>query len=99
MMREKKRYLLYKLVGQKLDEKKAKHLVYEAVFSFLGEKTAGKAGASLKEFNPEKQLLVLRCDLKYLEQIIAALALKRFFEGRDIALRLEKISGSVSNLI
>ena len=99
MMRDKKRYLQLKIIGGKLDEKKAKHLVYDAVFSFLGEKTAGKAGVSLKSFDAEKQLVVVKCDLKFLEQTIAALALKRFFEGRDVALRLEKISGSVSNVI
>lgn len=98
MMRDKKRYLQLIVLGQKLDERKAKHLVYDAIFSFLGEKTAGKAGVSLKAFDVETQSAVVKCDLKYLEQVISALALKRFFEGKDVALRLEKISGSVSNV-
>ncbi|MFH1779677.1 MAG: Rpp14/Pop5 family protein [Candidatus Micrarchaeota archaeon] len=97
-MRFKKRYLKLNVFGASLSEEEAKQLVLEAVFSFLGEENSGKAGIAVKSFDSEKSVLLVKCNLSYLEKVIAALALKRFFRGRDVALRLVKLSGSISKL-
>lgn len=81
-----------------LDERTAKHLVYEAVLSFLGELGAARSGVQLKEWDEEKQNGVLKCKTSMLEETLAALAAKRFFEKKDVAIRLKKISGTIKGL-
>ncbi len=101
-MREKKRYLLVKFEKQgaaPLDEKGAKHLVYNAVFELLGEAGASRAQAQLKEFDAAKQLGIVKCQTIMLEKTIAALALKRFDTGAPVAIRLRKISGNIGKLV
>lgn len=99
MIREKKRYLLLKIVSpRKFDETTAKHLVYHSVFSFLGEDGAAKAKVKMKLFDADSQKVVVKCALSELERVIAALALLRKYDGQDVALRLEKISGAIANV-
>lgn len=97
-MREKKRYLLVEVNGPKVDDKTAKHVLYEAVFQLLGEAGAAEASFQFKEFNPSKQLAIVKCKTVFLERVIASLALKRYWHGGDVALRVKKISGMISKL-
>ena len=103
MMRlEKRRYLLLGLEaegGRKLSGEEAKHLVYEGVFSLLGESGAAKASVQAKEFDTDRQLLVVKCAASELDGVIAALAAKTEFKGGPVALRLKKISGSIGKLV
>ena len=99
MMREKKRYLKIKVEAEKpVGETEAKHLVYEAVFSMLSELGASKASAFLKEWSEEKQEGIVRCANAYVYDVTAALAAKRYWRGQDVAVRVEKISGSIKGL-
>lgn len=94
-MREKKRYLTISIDSAgKLDERTAKNLLSQAVLETLGELGAAKAGFAVKEFDPAGQKAVAKCSTKSLEEVIAALAFKRFFLGKNVALRVEKVSGS-----
>lgn len=98
---EKKRYLLIKAEcegGRGFSQEEFKHAVYEAVFSLLGEQGASKAGVHLKLFDEKSQLGIVKCSLKQLEEVIAALAAKTSFRGRKTALRLQKISGAIGKL-
>ncbi|MFH1246837.1 MAG: Rpp14/Pop5 family protein [Candidatus Micrarchaeota archaeon] len=97
-MRTKKRYLLYKVEGQQLDEKSARLAVRNAVYAFLGEKGASEANVKFMGFDSAKQLFFLRCALESLESTIAAIALQTAFNAKPLALRLEKMSGSVKNV-
>lgn len=98
---EKKRYLLLQLEaegGAKLSQDDFKHACYEAVFALLGEAGAARAALQPKLFDAQKQLGVIKCSLASLNKVIAALACKNSFKGRKIALRLQKISGSIGKL-
>ncbi|MEW5955499.1 MAG: Rpp14/Pop5 family protein [Candidatus Micrarchaeota archaeon] len=99
-MREKKRYLLLKIESpQPFLAEEAKRLAYSAVFELLGEAGASRAGFALKEFNESKQQAIVRCaNASSLEQVIAALAAKRFYEGKDVAIRLLRVSGMIGKL-
>ena len=98
-MREKKRYLLLKIDSPTpLAEDAAKDLVYTAVFEMLGEAGASRAGIGFKEFNETKQQVIVRCANASLEQVIAALAAKRFHGGKDVAIRLLRVSGMIGKL-
>ena len=101
-MREKRRYLLLKLGaegGRKFSAEEAKQLVYEAVFSLLGEEGAASAGVQLKEFDPGRQLLVVKAANKGVDKAIAALAAKTEFRGGRCCLRLQGISGAIGRLL
>src|SRR3989338_11011152 len=95
-MRENKRYLHVVVEGGRFAEIEAKKLFSQAVLETLGELGAAKAAFAFKGFDVEKQEAVGKCTTKSMEEVIAALALKRFFEGKDVALRLQKIAGSYS---
>ncbi len=97
-MREKKRYLLCAIEGQQLDEKNARLAVRQAVYNFLGEKGASEANVKLLEFDHIGQKFLLRCALASLESTIASLAFCTIFNNKPLALRLQKISGSVKHV-
>lgn len=101
-MREKTRYLkvlFQKEAGEKIDSTSAKHLVYNAVFELLGEEGAASAQVHLKEYDEEKQLAAIKCRNAQIDLVISALALKRFDAGKSVALRLQKISGAIKNVL
>ncbi len=98
MIRAKKRYLLYKVEGQVLDERSCRNAVTSAVYIFLGEKGASEANVKFMGFDAAKQAFFLRCALGSLESTIAAIALQTSFNAKPIALRLEKMSGSVKHV-
>lgn len=95
-MREKRRYLLIEVISErKFSEEDAKRAAYEAVFQLLGEQGASKAAMQAKAYDPERQLLLLKCSLASHRNVVAALALKAGFGGARISLRLRKIYGTL----
>lgn len=94
--REKRRYLEFQVVsGKKYSDEETKHLIYEGVFSLVGEQGASEAAIQLKAFDHEKQLALVKCSLISYQKVIAALALKTSFRGEKMAIRLRKIYGTL----
>lgn len=99
MIREKGRYLQLRVESTApVTARDAKYLLYSAAIEFLGEAGAARSRLRWKEFDEKTQRGVARCSLAALEETIAAIALKRFWQGRDVALRLEKMSGAIGKL-
>ncbi len=105
-MLEKKRYLLVEIAVEntRLGEREAKHLLYAAAFEFLGELGAACAGLRFKAFDERAQRSVIKCRTDSLEQVVAALALKRFHsfvpgQRASVVLRASKASGVIAKLI
>ena len=99
MMREKGRYLQLRVESTApVTARDAKYLLYSAAIDFLGEAGASRSRLRWKEFDEKTQRGIARCSLAALEETIAAIALKRFWQGKDVALRLEKMSGAISKL-
>ena len=95
-MREKKRFIRVSIESaEKFDAAGAKKLFNRAVLEALGEFGAAQAAFAFKDFDERKQEAVVKCSTSALEKIIAALALKRFHEGRDVALRVVRVQGSL----
>ena len=88
---EKKRYLLVDAEGLEGDAVKC---VDEAVQTFLGELGASKARVIVKGESP----LIVKCARGTEDEVIAALALKKEFEGRQVALRVRRVSGTLKAL-
>jgi len=108
-MLEKKRYLLVEIVvenarsnNSRLSEREAKHLLYAAVFEFLGELGAACARLRFKAFDEQAQRAIVKCSADSLEQVIAAFALKRFHyfgqQRAGVSLRVRKASGLFAKL-
>ncbi len=103
-MKEKKRYILVHADGVFADEKALKTVGYDAVFEWLGDKGVSDARVQFiraepsSENQPPSRRFWIKCSTKGLEDVVAALALKRFFNGRDVALRIIKVAGSVPRL-
>ena len=96
-VREKKRYLRVLVEsGEKLDAQGAKKLLIQAVLETLGELGVAQAAFSFKAFDERKQEAVVKCSTASLDKVVASLALKRFFDGRDVALRVVKVEGCFS---
>lgn len=99
-MLEKKRWLLVEIkASELLSELDARALVYEALREFLGDKGMSEASIRFTEFNESTQTVVLRCSVKAVEGVKAALALKRFWRGEGVALRVKKASGVIRKLV
>ncbi len=97
VLREKKRYIFVRIeAAEAFSQPQAKALLSQAALELLGQAGAADAAFSVKAFDPETRRAVVKCSTKSLERVLAALALKRFFEGKDVAVRVEKIAGSFS---
>lgn len=98
-MMEKKRYVRIGFAHSRpLSGEEAKTAVYEAVFGLIGEGGAAKARITWKDFDEPSQKGVLKCSTLMLEKVVAALALKRYWQGGDVALRVEAVSGMIGKV-
>ena len=95
-MKRKRRYLLFKLDrAMPFSEEEVRSLAEETVLECLGEKGASVAQARLRLFNKEMQLALVQCSLESAESVLAAFAIKRYSRKEDVALRLQKIFGTL----
>ena len=89
--------------SEKFDEQSARHAVYSAVYSAIGEMGAARAGIQMKHFDEKKQEAVLACSLDSLNEVIGSLALKKthYEKGKSFGLRLkvEKTSGKIGDFV
>jgi len=98
-MREKKRYVLFALESEApLNEETVKRGTYAALISFLGEYGASLASPKFIGYRASDNLGVLRCDHEEVEKVKAALALCRTIDGKKVAFRLKKVSGTILSL-
>ncbi|MFH1107195.1 MAG: Rpp14/Pop5 family protein [Candidatus Micrarchaeota archaeon] len=92
----KRRYLLVKIdSAAPVSAGDAEALFRSAVLEAFGEKGIADSSLKLKAFNEPEQLALVRCSLAFQERAVAAFALKRLHDGHGIALRLQKIFGTL----
>lgn len=95
-MKIKKRFLRCKIeFADKLNEAEAKKLVDAALSEAVGSMGVAETEFEFKKFDAEMQVFWAKCAPKAVDTVIAAMALKRFHDGKDVALRLEKVSASL----
>ena len=87
---------MLKFDGTGISEADGRRACNDAVLSFLGESGASKANFGIA--GCRNGFALASCSLASLEQVIASLALKRFHNGKGIAIRLVLISGSAKVL-
>jgi len=94
----KKRYVLFELAGQELDEERLKRALYNEALRFFGELGVSYAGLKLLEFDVTTKRGILRCERSYLEKVLGFMALVNSLDSRPARLKTLKSSGTIASL-
>ena len=97
---ERKRYILIKIENLKAEKENVKKLVIQAGLQFLGELGMARAGIQFLEdtWNEKDSTGIIRVSHKYVDEVKAALALVKEFEGKKITINSIKVSGEINKL-
>lgn len=99
MRRVKYRYVALRVRGgEALDTRRVVEAVRNAVFQLYGEYGASRTQLVYVAFDAEKDYVVLRCSLKTLEMVRAAIAAVMHVDGADVAFHTVGVSGSLRAL-
>jgi len=99
-LKERKRYILIRVTGKIERKREVAELVAKAGSQFLGEFNMAKAGVQFlpETWNANKKEGIIRVGHKYADELRAALALVREYEGRKVKVECLKVSGSLKKL-
>ncbi len=96
-MREKKRYLHYRVTGDgDYTVAEVKQVVQDAMQRFLGEYGCAQAGIHYIE-NTGKDG-VLKTNVKYVNQVKTALALIKTIKNQNVMITTTKVSGMINKV-
>ncbi len=99
MKRVKRRYLAVKLiVDGDVMSRDILDAAWAAVNRLYGEFGASQAGLVLVNFNEEEKVAVIRVSLSMLQQTRAAIASVSQISGKDAALHVVAVSGTLKSL-
>ena len=99
--RERKRYILIRVNSEPRAEKTlVGRLVIQAGMQFLGELGMARAGIQFLEdtWNEKTNTGIVRVSHKYVDDIKAAFALVKEFEGKKMQIHSIKVSGEINKL-
>ena len=99
-LKERKRYILIRITGEIERKREVAELVAKAGSQFLGEFNMAKAGVQFlpETWNVNKKEGIIRVGHKYADELRAALALVKEYEGRKVKVESLKVSGSLKKL-
>ena len=97
--RVRRRYLALKVVSkQPVDRRDVTDAVWNAVFRLFGEYGASQANLSLVEFNPQKNVAVVRCSHAALEMVRASIASITEINDKPAVIHVVGVSGTLRAL-
>ena len=97
--REKRRYLALEVASvQPLNEQMVLNAVQSSLQRLFGEYGASKANIKLIKTIPEKRHFIIRCSHKALEQVRAAIASTTEINGKNAAIHVLDVSGTLKAL-
>jgi len=97
--REKRRYLALKAVGlETFDEWAVLKAIQSSLCRLFGEYGASKAHIKLMKAFPDRHQLVIRCSHTILEQVRAAIAAITWINGKNAAIHVLAVSGTLKAL-
>lgn len=94
----KKRYVMFRLEGQRLDEERLKRALYAEALKFFGEYGLSHAALKLISFDAGKNVGVLRCERGHQDNVLGFLALVSSLGGSPARLVSLKSSGTLKSL-
>ncbi|MEK6807639.1 MAG: Rpp14/Pop5 family protein [Nanoarchaeota archaeon] len=91
---------MIKIDGLEAEKENVKKLVIQAGLQFLGELGMARAGIQFLEdtWNEKDSTGIIRVSHKYVDEVKAALALVKEFEGKKITINSIKVSGEINKL-
>jgi len=99
---ERQRYILFEILqfeNKKFEEKLVIDNLWKQLSKFFGEVGSSRIGLYMIEFNPEKDLGIIRCNQFSLLAVRAVLATMCELEKTKTAFHILKVSGTLKNLI
>ncbi len=99
MKRVKRRYLAVQVdIEGKLSQLEFLDAVWKAIMQLFGEYGASQTGLTLIDFNEDNKTGIIRVSLTTLQQVRAALASITHISGKDAAIHVKGISGTIKSL-
>ncbi len=99
MKRVKRRYLAVQVdIEGKLSQREFLDAVWKAIMQLFGEYGASQTGLTLIDFNEDSKTGIIRVSLVTLQQVRAALASITHISGKDAAIHVTGISGTIKSL-
>ena len=103
-LREKNRYISFQIISEKGEEFTYSDLesaVWNTILDFLGEEGVSKTSVWLLKgrWNQKRQIGILRCNHKSVQEVIASLRLINRLGDNRITFKILKISGTIKSII
>ena len=92
-LREKKRYIVFEIIGNKIDKKKAEKEIYSNVLKFLGELSVSRANVKILGDSWANNKGIIRVNVKYLNEFKMALGLIKKLNNKKIIINVIGVSG------
>ncbi len=74
-LKEKKRYLVFEVIAEKIDKEKVEKLIDEQCIKFMGENGYSKAGIMVLKETWRKNKGIMKVNTKYLDEVKMSLGL------------------------
>ncbi len=99
MKRVKRRYLAVQVDSEgTLNQREFLDAVWNAITRLYGEYGASQTGLALLDFDEDSKIAVIRVSLTTLQQVRAALASITHITGREAAVHVKAVSGTIKSL-
>lgn len=98
-LRGKKRYILFRLFGEKnFDERSVERAIFNAFLSLFGSMGVARQNLRLMRYNNGTNLGILRCALPCLVEVKSGLLFLKEINGFLVTPKIVSVSGSIRKL-
>jgi RNase P/RNase MRP subunit POP5 len=94
-LREKKRYLVFKIIGGRFDKRDVEKAIKQAFLDFLGELGLSRAGLLFPLWKKNKNVGVIRVNNKFVEEAKFCLSLIKQIGGERVLIRDLRVCGAL----
>ena len=103
-LRKKNRYISFQVIsetGEEFTYSDLESAVWNTILDFLGERGVSKTSVWLLKdrWNQKRQIGILRCNHKSVQEVIASLGLINRLGDNRITFKILKVSGTIKNII
>ena len=92
-LREKKRYVVFKIIGKNIDRKKAEKEIYENLLKFLGEFGVAKANIKIIRNTWKNNMGIIKVNVKHLNETKTSLGLIKKIDNKKVIVDVVGVSG------
>jgi len=94
-LREKKRYVVFKIIGNKINKKALKKEIYNNLLNFLGELGVSRANIKIIDNCLEENKGIIKVNVKYLNDLKMALGLIKKLDNKKVIVDVIGVSGII----